>query len=190
MKALDEDTALSILFANTKRKRRIEDLFTIAKACEYLVSLKKYGSQRAVAEKVGLSAEMIRQFLTILKLPKKIQKLVAQRKIDSVDIVKEIAAIKDSSKQIAVASAFVNSLSKDARDIKRLLKNADLAIGDAKKIVLDAKPKGLHIFVMDFEDEIYRAIMGYSKSFKMKPAELVREIVTDWLKRKTRTNKK
>jgi len=190
MKKLDEETALSILFANTKRKKRIDDLLTIAEACQYLVNLRKYGSQQAVAKKVGLSAEMIRQFLAVLKLPKEIQKLVSERKIDSVDIVKEIAAIKDPPKQVAVAHAFVNSLSKDVRDIKRLIKEANLSIEDAKRTVLNAKPKGLHIFIMDFDDEIYRAIKRYSRTMKMKPPELVRKIVMDWLKKKSRINKK
>lgn len=190
MTKLDEDTALAIVFANTKRKKRIDDLLTIAKACEYLVKLNKYGSQQAVAKRVGLSAEMIRQFLTVLKLSKEIQELVSKRKIDSVDMVKEIAVIKDQPKQIAVAHAFMNSLSKDARDIKRLVKDVNLPSGDAKKTVLDAKPKGLHLFVMDFDDEMYQAILTNTKTLNVKPAELVREIIKNWLKRKARTGKK
>lgn len=190
MKELDEETALSILFANTKRKKRIDNLLTIAEACEYLVNLKKYGSQQAVAKTVGLSSEMIRQFLTVLKLPKEIQELVSERKIDSVDVVKEIAAIKDPLKQIAVANSFVNSLSKDARDIKRLIKNVNFPIEEAKKTVLDAKPKGLHIFVMDFDDEMYRAILTHAKTLKMKPVELVRKIVMEWLTQEKRITRR
>lgn len=182
MKKLDEETALSVLFANTKRKKRSVDLLTIAKSCEYLVNL--YGSKRAVAEKVGLSTEMIREFLTILKLPKEIQKLVSERKVDSIDVVKEISALKEPSKQIEVAEAFINSPSKDARDIKRLVKNTDISINDAKKIILDTKPKGLHIFIMDFDDEMYKTIVKQAKLQRIKPAELVRAIVAEWLKNK------
>lgn len=184
MKKLDEETALSILFANTKRKKRNSDLLTIAKSCEYLVKL--YGSQKAVAEKVGLSTEMIREFLTTLNLPIEIQNLVSERRIDSIDIVREISAIKEPSKQIAATEAFINSLSKDVRDIKRLVKDANVSVKEAKKVVLDAKPKGLHIFIMDFEDETYRAIIRQAKALKIKPAELVKGIVTDWLKQKTK----
>ncbi|MFH1318422.1 MAG: hypothetical protein ABIH71_05355, partial [Candidatus Omnitrophota bacterium] len=171
------------------RKKRIDDLLTIAKACEYLGNLDKYGSQQAVAKTVGLSSEMIRQFLNVLKLPEEIQELVSKREIDSVDIVKEIAAINDPSRQIAVAHAFVNSLSKDVRDIKRLIKSANLPIGDAKKAIINAKPKGLHIFIIDFEDEMHRAIIKEAETLKIKPADLVKKIIADWLKRKSSSDK-
>lgn len=181
MKELDEKTALSILFANTKRKKRSDNLLTIAKACKYLIDLDKYGSQQAVAKTVGLSSEMIRQFLNVLKLPQEIQELIAERKIDSVDVVKEIASVKDPLKQIAAAHAFLNSLTKDVRDIKRLIKDVNSNVEEAKRTVLNAKPRGLHIFVMDFDDEMYHAILAHSKQRKIKPVELVRQIVKDWL---------
>jgi len=184
MKNLNENTALAIIFANTKRKNRNVDLLTMAKCFEHLVKL--YGSQKDVANKVGLSTEMIREFLIVLKLPIKIQKLVSERKIDSIDVVREISIIKYPLKQIIAAHAFINSLSKDVRDIKRLVKNGELPIEDAKKIVLDEKPKGLHIFIMDFDDETYQAIIKEAKTLKIKSAELVKGIVTDWLKQKTK----
>ncbi len=190
MKKMDEDTALSIIFANTKRKKRYEDLLTIAKAFDYLVKLSKYSSQQAVAKKVGLSSEMIRQFLSVLKLPKEVQKLISERRIDSVDIVKELAAIKDPMKQLAAAYALRDSQSKDVRDIKRLVKNEDFPIKEAKKTILNAKPKGLHIFVIDFDDEMYQAILNSSKIHKIKPPELVKKIIKDWLDKESRKKNK
>lgn len=83
MQKLDEISALQIVFANIRRKKRKENLVNIAKAFEYLV--KNYGSLKAVAEKVGISAEMIRQFLSVLKLPVEVQELFSKREIDSVD---------------------------------------------------------------------------------------------------------
>jgi hypothetical protein len=184
MKTLDENSALAILFANIRRKKRNADLITIAKACKYLVKL--YGSRQAVAKKVGLSTEMIREFLITLKLPKEIQKLVSARRIDNIDTVREISAIKVPSKQITAAKVFVNSLSKDARDVKRLIKEANAPVKDAKKTILEAKPKGWHIFVMDFDEETYRAILERAKVMKTKPAELVKEIVANWLKQRNK----
>ena len=180
MKILDEETALSILFANTKRKKRNKDLITIAESCEYLTKL--YGSQKAVAEKVGLSSEMIREFLATLKLPEEVQKLISDRKIDSIDIVREISVLQDPSKQVAAAKTFADSLSKDVRDMKRLIKGANLPTEEAKKMVLESKPKGLHIFMMDFDDKTYHALIEEAKNMKVKPAELVKRIVVDWLK--------
>jgi hypothetical protein len=179
--SLDEETALSIIFGNTKKKKRNVDLVTLAKTFRYLVNL--YGSQAAAAKKVGLSTEMIREFLSTLKLPTEIQQLISARKIDSVDIVREISSLKDRSNQIAAANALMSSSSKDVRDIKRLVAGSSASIEDAKNVVTDLKPKGLHIFVMDVDDETYRLLLKRSKAMKLKPAEVARDIVSKWLKR-------
>lgn len=178
---LDEDTALSIVFANIKKKKRECDLVTLANAFQYLVDL--YGSQAAVGKKVDLSTEMIREFLSTLKLPREVQQLISMRKIDSVDIVREISSLKDPSRQIAAARMLISSASKDVRDIKRLLTSGNVSVEDAKRIITDAKPKGLHIFIMDLDDEMYRLLMKSSRAMKLKPAELARDIVSEWLKR-------
>lgn len=187
MKKLDENSALAIVFANTKRKKRKENLITIAKAFEYLVKL--YDSQKAVASKVGLSTEMIRQFLSVLKLPHEVQMLFINRQIDSVDVAKELLALNDPAKQIIAAKAIADSLSKDVRDIKRLVKSSNIAVAEAKNIVIKSKPKGLHIFLLDFDDKTYQAIIKSSKTLKVKPAELLREIIIDWLKQKSKIEK-
>jgi hypothetical protein len=186
MNDLDEETALAIIFSNTKRKKRDLDILTIAKAFEYLVKL--YGSRKAVGEKVGLSAEMVREFLNVLKLPKEVQELVSKRVIDSIDTIKEISAIKDFSKQIEASQAFASLTSKDVRDIKRLIKVEDLSVNDAENVIADAKPKGFHVFVMDFDDEIYKTLTEQACILDIKPAELVREIVISWLKQRTNTS--
>lgn len=188
MKKLGEDAALAILFANTKRKKRKEDLVTIAKSCAYLVDL--YKSRRAVAEKIGLSTEMIRQFLAVLKLPKEVQRLFAKRKIDSFDAAKELAALKDPKLQLIASKAIADSLTKDVRDIKRLIKEARVSVAEAKKVVSDAKPEELHIFVMDCDEQMYNAIMKHATARGKEPLELVKEIVAGWLKEKSRIRKR
>jgi len=180
MKKLDEETALSILFSNTKRKKRSADLLTIARSCDYLARL--YGSQQAVADKIGISAEMIREFLTALKLPMEVQKSVSERKIDRVDVVREISALGDPEKQIAAAEALIHTPSKDIRDIKRLVKKAGASIQDAKRVVTEGRPQGLHVFVVDFDEAVYRGIAVQAKSLQTTPAELVKGIVIDWLR--------
>ncbi|MBN2380150.1 hypothetical protein JXM67_10165 [candidate division WOR-3 bacterium] len=180
----DEETAWAIVYANTHRKKRPDDLLLVAEAFEFLI---KIHDLKIVAEKADLSTEMVRQFLTVLKLPQKVQILIRERKIDSVDITKEIAALGDASKQIEAAEAIVNSTSKDVRDIKRLIKEKGTQAEDAKKIILDAK--GFRVFVMDFDDEVSRALVKYAKMMKLPPAELVKKIVMDWLEEKTKEKK-
>jgi len=180
MKKLDEATALAIIYANTRRKpeNRKEDIMTIARSFDYLIKL--YGSRKAVSEKTDLSDEMIRQFLTALKLPKEIQDMISERKIDSVDAIRNLATLEDI-KQIETAKIYSKSQSKDARDIKRLLNVGKLEVKEAKNLIDKAKPKKFHVFIMDFEDTTYQNIVKNAKLQKIRPADLVRKIVTEWL---------
>ena len=115
--------------------------------------------------------------------------MFSNRQLDSVDVAKELLGLKGPAKQVVAAEAIADSLSKDARYIKRLIKRVELSAGEAKKIVLDAKPKGFHIFIMDFDDETYRALTKQAKYLKIKPVDLVREMVTTWVAQKTKKGK-
>lgn len=180
MKKLDEVSALAIVFGNTRRKKRKENLVTIAKAFEYL--LKAYGSQKAVAKKVGLSSEMIRQFLTVLKLSPEVQKLFSKREIDSVDVAKELVQLKDPRRQIAMAKKITNITniqSKDARDVKRITVSGKIMVKDAVRVVLKQKGKKLHLFMLDLDDDTYRKVRKKAKALNKSPSDLVRKIVID-----------
>jgi hypothetical protein len=177
---LDEETALSVIFANTKRKKRNVDLITVARSFEYLV--KFYGSQNAVANRVGLHSEMIRQFRSLLKLPIEVQEMIAKRRIDKLDVAYRISMIKDPSKQVAAAKGIADlSESKDIRDVVRMMAKAGYSTEEAIDRILEAKPKGLHIFVMDFDDILYKEIKVAAKKMSISPAQLVKQIVEEWL---------
>lgn len=177
---MDENAALSILYANTKRKKRTQDLITIAEACDTLIKL--YGSTQAVAKAVGLGNEMIRQFHSLLKLPEPVKDLISSRQIDKIDVAYRIVSIRDEKSQIIAAKSLTDSSSsKDARDIIRLFKSGDTSIEDASRIVKEAKPKGLHVFVMDFDDRMYEKLLTSAKTSDKVPAQLVKEIVEKWL---------
>lgn len=179
MNALDEDSALSILFGNTKRKRRNVDLITVAKSCEYLSRL--YGSNVAVAKKVGLHSEMVRQFLSLLKLPDEIKGLISARQIDKLDVAYRISTLADAGQQSAAAKALANiESSRDVRDVVRLMKGG-IAPQESAAIVMTAKPKGYHIFVMDFDDKTYRALNNEAKRLGVGAAQLAKRIVEEWL---------
>jgi len=175
----DEETALAVLFSNTKRKKRTVDLLTLAKACEFLVE--KYRSRKEVASKLGLSTEMIREFLLPLKLPNKIQNLISERKIDSLDVIKEISSLKGSSQQIEAAVALTRVPSKDVRDIVRLVREGNVPVSEAKDVVFELKSKGLHIFLIDFDSQTYKAVQDLSNRFGLSPALLVKGVVQSWL---------
>jgi len=181
MRRLDEDTALAVLFANTRRKRRSTDLISVADACHYLKAL--YGSQRAVADKVGLSSEMVREFLALLRLPDEIKDMVRERKIDRLDVAYRIAMIRDPARQLDMAKQAASARSKDVRDIARLVGTTDLSVKESSARVRESKLRGLHVFIIDFDDDEYRVISARARSLRVKPAQLVQEAVLNWLNR-------
>ena len=181
MKALDEQTALAIVFANTRRKKRTEDLVTVAEAFDHL--LKVYGSQGAVAKKVGLHPEMVREFLKILSLPAKVKELVRTRKIDRLDVAYKISMLPNREERIEAARERAGLTTDDVRDVNRLITSAGMSAEESKKKVLESRLRGLHVFVMDFDDEQYKQIISQARRGRTDAAELLKEVVIKWLEK-------
>jgi hypothetical protein len=175
-----EDAALALLFANTKRKKRYEDLLTIAQACDFLVKL--YGSKEVLAKKIGISSSMVRQLLAPLKLSNEIQLLIKNREIDSIEIVNHIATIKDPIIQLSFIRELGDLNSNDSRDIKRIIKNLKMSTDDAKKTILNNKKRKIHFFIIDLDDFEYNLIIKKSRESGIDPASLVKTILIDRLK--------
>jgi hypothetical protein len=188
MSALDEQTALGVVFANTKRKKRTDDLVTVAEAFEHLVKL--YGSQKAAAKKVGLSHEMVREFLKILGLSPEVKQLVRTRKIDRLDVAYKISTLPNREEQISAAKQSADLSTDDVRDFKRLMSSAGMSAEESKKKVLESRLRGLNVFVMDFDDEEYKQIISQARHEGMAPAELVKKVVIKSLQQASRRGKR
>lgn len=180
---MDEETALAIIYSNTKRKKRTTDLLTVAECFDYLRKL--YGTQTATASKTGLSPEMVREFLQILRLPKEVKDLVRSRKIDRLDVAYRISTVDDNEKQITIATKLANSPTQDIRDVIRLTKeNVGISLETAQNAVLKSKPKNLHVFILDFDERTYKSLLKRAKNIEIQPAQLVKKVVEDWLRSK------
>jgi len=182
MSEMNEELALSIVFANTKRKKRRVDLLTLAQSCEYLIDL--YGNRKKLAQEIGLSSEMIRNFLLILNFPPEVQSEVKNRNLDSLDVIKQLATIKDPNQQIRIAKMAKNLTTKDIRDIIRVTKNSSFSENEAKEIVMNSKPKGLNVFIIDLEDEYNKVVISESKNLSLKPGEYIKRLVKEKLNEK------
>ena len=64
---MDEESALALIFGNTRRHKRTVDLLTLAQCFNFLKGI--YGTQDAVAEKTGLSWEMVRNLFKFSSCP-------------------------------------------------------------------------------------------------------------------------
>lgn len=180
MTALDETTALAIVFANTKRQKRTVDIVTVAKALEHLVKL--YGSQKEVARKVGLSSEMVREFRKVLALPPKVLDMVRSREIDRIDLAYRISKITGPVEQLAAAEQAMGLSTDDVRAAERVVSKQGGSFTDAKDRVTKSKLRDLHVFVIELDDREQKAILKEARKKRTQPAELVKQIVLDWLK--------
>lgn len=188
MTTWDEDKALATLFANTRRKKRTEDLATVARACEYLVGL--YGSQQRVADKIGLSSEMIREFRKVLALQRPVLDMVERREIDRLDVAYQLSKIKDPGRQLRAAKDVAALESNDVRTVQMVLARTGSSPREAVHEVLAAKLKGLHVFVLDFDEQQYKAIEERAKEAGLPAPGLVKKAILDWLRRPSRSPKR
>ena len=85
------DDAIVALIANTRRGKRRLSLLEIREKLRTAVEL--LGSLRAVADVLGLSQEMLRQFTRVEKLSAPVRALVAARKLDSVDLADRLSRL-------------------------------------------------------------------------------------------------
>ncbi|MGD0996662.1 MAG: hypothetical protein ABR909_14215 [Candidatus Bathyarchaeia archaeon] len=178
---MDEESALAVIYSNTKRHKRSLDLLTIAENFAYLKKL--YGTQEAVAQKTDLSREMVREFLQILTLPDFVQQLIKTRRIDSIDVAYRLSKIRDINTLENSTSQLLNLPAHDIRDIIQATReNIGLSVDSAREIILKTKPTNLHLFILDFSEMDYKKLNIVAKNNQCSPAEIIKKITEDWLK--------
>jgi hypothetical protein len=176
---LDEESALAIIFGNTKRHKRTKDLITVAECFHYLLSL--YGSQEVVAQKTGLSREMVREFLQVLALPENVKQLIRERKIDTIDTAYRLSKVKDEETLKSVLKKLSTLQTHDLRDIISTTEEKGISAEAAYRAVLEAKKNSLHVFIIDFNDESFHKLSKIAKDRNCSPAELIKTVMNQWL---------
>ena len=142
------DRALALLISSTKRRNRHVSLIEVGEALETAKS--HLGTLSAVGERIGLSGKMLGQFSKVNQLCEEVRDLVADRTIDSVDMVAHLARLNDKD-QAEVSSRCVSDRwgTNDVRAFVELRKNNPISssqeIGDK---VFSSKTK--HEFAFEF----------------------------------------
>lgn len=133
------------MIANTRRVRRKLSLVEVS---EWLDTARRgLGSLRAVGERIGLSDEMLRQFATVNDLAPRVKKLVAERKIDRVDVAHRLSKLSPSE-QYQVATLVVGGEldSDDVRAVVSLRRSApDLDIREVVERVRSSRNIKEHV---------------------------------------------
>jgi DNA-binding transcriptional regulator YdaS (Cro superfamily) len=140
--------ALAVLISSTRSKKRVLPLTEIAKWLEIAVA--KLGSYEAVAQRIGLSPHMLRQFSNVRRLPESVQQLFESRQLDSVDACTHLAMLPETE-QIILATALTSGEidTKDLRAIVQLhQRDRSSSIDDLLQRVKESKTR--HEYVAEF----------------------------------------
>jgi len=182
---VDEDEALAICFANLKGHKD-KNLIDTAKALQYLKGLPQYGSNQKVGEAVGVSAEVVREFLTLLSLPKTIQSLFEQRQLKRLEQSRRLWQLARHRPGLLEETAItISDLSAwDGRHvIDYIIRNPGASPSEARKKVIESKTikeREYHVIAILSEEE-YRKLAGQAHRQKVSVDVLVSSIVHNWL---------
>lgn len=170
----DLNRALAILISNTRSKKRVLPLTEIAKWL--MVAVQKLGSYSAVAERIGLSPQMVGQFSSVNRLVPSARRLVASRKLDSVDAVAHLAMLPEKH-QKAVAEA-LESGEIDTSDIRSVVQLQRADYSDSIDAILKRAKniKTRREYVAEFVIRGSRDPNRILKTFKkyISPKEIIR----------------
>lgn len=181
---LDEETALAILFRNLKGSKK-KDYMATAKACRFLRRL--YGSNAKVAEKVGVSSEIIREFDSLNDLPNEVKEMVSAGIIKLDTGYRISTKIEGEEKQVEIAKAVRDLGAFDARAIiEYAQKNPNMPVSEVRSRVLGSKTikERLHIFVLPLAEDVFQALKSESTKLRIRPEKLVERIIKNWLEKR------
>lgn len=181
---MTRDEALAICFANLKGPRD-KDLLQTARALQHLKRLPEYGSNAKVGEAVGVSGEMVREFLVLLSLPKEAQLLLDQRRL-SLDQGRRLWQLARKRPELVREAAeemtTLNVL--DSRHlVDYILRHPNVPVAEARARVLGEKTvtsREYHVIVI-LPEEDYKALQRRSRRRKVAPDALASEVIRGWL---------
>lgn len=99
------EKVMAKLIANTRRRKRHDNLVEIARQIRWLEN--DLGGLKEVSEKIGISRDQLHQFLSVEKLSPEVKKLVENRKIDSINTVHYMRNFSHKAQKV-IANEVIN----------------------------------------------------------------------------------
>ena len=181
---LDKGEALIICFQNLKGAKS-KDLLNTARALEYLKALPEFGSNQSVGEAVGVSGEMVRQFLGLLELPSDVQDYLAKGTL-GLEHGRRLGQLGKSRPELVeqVAEIMTDMTAMEGRDLTEYLRrNPTASVEESIEALQAAKQivkKEFRISTV-LDEEQYRLLSSHARRLQMRTPELATAIVTEWL---------
>ncbi|MGI0073783.1 MAG: hypothetical protein ACREA3_08225 [Nitrosotalea sp.] len=189
-----QNALLGSLYLNLRGdKKKKEDWISIAKKCAEFASNK---SHKEVAEKLGVSTEIIRAVLSLLELPIEVQQLIKEGKIlfDAAQRINTIdRKVRDvnrrKKRQIEVAKTIAGLPSHEQREIIQYAKKyPNVSLSNFKKRVTTSLiTKKLHVAVIPLDDELFGILKRKSMQQKISLEKMILSIIDEWKKKKVKT---
>jgi hypothetical protein len=148
------DDALAALIASTRRKNRKLNPLEVAEKIQ--IAKDGIGSLPKVAERIGLSYEMLRQIFSVRKCSEQVKELVREGKLESYDILHRISKLPIPN-QITVAKAVIAGElnSEDVRAIVSFYRDLanEMSIGRAIERIKSSRNIKQYVVYFELESE-------------------------------------
>ena len=181
---LDQAEALTICFRNLKGPK-VKDLLLTAEALQCLKRLPAFGSNQRVGEAVGVSGEIVRQFIGLLDLPPSVQSYLAKGVL-GLEQGRRLGQISKTRPDVveSTAQAMTSMTAMDARGLAEyLIRDSEASVEDGLQALEAAKQvvnKEYHIDTV-LDDAAYRLLATHARQRKVRITDLASSILNRWL---------
>lgn len=180
----DRNTALAVCFANLKGSKD-KDLLLTAEALNFLKELPEFGSNKRVGEQVGVSGEMVREFISLLDLPPAVRARIGQKELglEHGRRLKELHRFRPSAVEDA-ADAMASMTAMSARDLVEYLKrDPSASVEEVVQALEAAKPviTQEHLICALVSESEYQTLTAHTQKHGITVNDLVTNITRQWL---------
>ena len=175
---------MAICFRNLKGSKS-KDLLSTARALKYLRSLPKFRSNKSLGEKVGVSREIVRQFIALLDLPLFVQAYLAQGTLglEQGRRLWQLSRARPSAVEEA-AQVMESMTAMETRDLTEyLIRTPTASVQDGLKALEAAKTNVSHEYHIDaiLDEGSYRSLVAHAREQRVRINDLVSMIINQWL---------
>lgn len=184
IQSLDKAEALTICFLNLKGSKS-KDLLLTARALQYLKGLPEFGSNQRVGEAVGVSREIVGEFIGLLELPSAVQSLLEQGLL-GLEQGRRLRQLHQARPDVvaSAAHAMTSMTAMAGRDLVEYLRRQPTASVDDGLAALDAAKQIVqseyHIDTV-LNKSAYRELSTHARRQGIRVTELASTIVNRWL---------
>ena len=181
---LDKNDALAICFRNLKGAKTKELLLT-AHALNFLKGLPEFQSNRSVGEAVGVSGEIVRQFIALLDLPTSVQSYLKKGEL-GLEQGRRLWQLNRARPLIVedTARAITSMTAMETRDlIEYLIRTPTASVQDGLKALEASKPKISDEYHIDaiLDERAFRELSTQARKKRIRVNDLVSMVVSRWL---------